>query len=60
MSSDFPETVPSPCVGICCPDENDVCMGCLRTMQEVTLWWDMSNMEKRELLKVLPTRRNKN
>jgi len=49
--------VPSPCVGICCPDERDICMGCLRTMEETTLWWDMTNDEKRELLKKLPMRR---
>lgn len=51
--------VPSPCVGICCPDENDICMGCLRTMQEVTLWWEMSNDDKRALLKKLSTRQKK-
>jgi predicted Fe-S protein YdhL (DUF1289 family) len=57
MSNESTETVLSPCVGICCPDENDVCMGCLRTMQEVTQWWEMSNDEKRALLNMLPTRR---
>jgi len=59
MNSDSSETVPSPCVGICCPDEEDVCMGCLRTMKEVTLWWEMSNEEKRALLKALAQRRGK-
>ncbi len=51
------KNVPSPCVGICCPDEQGLCMGCLRTMEEITLWWDMSNEQKIELLKQLPTRR---
>lgn len=58
MSSDTSDIVPSPCVGICCPDENDICMGCLRTMPEVTQWWDMSNDQKRDLLKKLPGRRS--
>lgn len=48
--------VPSPCVGICCPDENDVCMGCFRTMTEISQWWDMSNEQKLALLKELPKR----
>lgn len=51
------DNVPSPCVGICCPDERDVCMGCLRTMEEITRWWDMNSDEKRQLLKILPSRR---
>ncbi len=48
--------IPSPCVGICAPDENDICMGCLRTTDEITRWWDMNNDEKRRLLEVLKTR----
>jgi predicted Fe-S protein YdhL (DUF1289 family) len=56
MNDDNAEQVASPCVGICSPDENDICMGCLRTMQEVTLWWEMDNAGKRELLKVLSQR----
>jgi len=51
------QSVPSPCVGICCPDENEICMGCFRTMAEITRWWEMSNDEKRELLRILPSRR---
>jgi hypothetical protein len=48
--------VPSPCIGVCCPDEKDICMGCFRSMEEITRWWDMSNEEKMELLKILPSR----
>lgn len=48
--------IPSPCVGICAPDENDICMGCLRSTDEITRWWDMSETEKRQLLEELKTR----
>jgi predicted Fe-S protein YdhL (DUF1289 family) len=50
--------IPSPCVGICCPDENDRCMGCFRTTEEITRWWNMTNNEKLDLLKELKHRAN--
>lgn len=28
----------SPCVSICTLDESDVCVGCHRTMEEITHW----------------------
>lgn len=30
--------VDSPCVGNCCLDENDVCLGCYRTLEEIKCW----------------------
>lgn len=48
--------VPSPCVGICCPDAEDICMGCFRTTEEISRWWDMSHEEKWALLEVLKER----
>lgn len=40
----------SPCVGICALDENDVCVGCFRTGEEISEWGGMSNVEKRSVL----------
>lgn len=56
--SEIEEQVMSPCVGICCPDQNDVCMGCFRTMDEITRWWDMSSTEKKQLLLELESRKS--
>lgn len=28
----------SPCVRNCCLDDNDVCIGCGRTLEEIRLW----------------------
>ncbi|MCB1615008.1 MAG: DUF1289 domain-containing protein [Pseudomonadales bacterium] len=50
------EQVMSPCIGICCPDENDICVGCFRTMQEITQWWDMTVAEKKQLILELQSR----
>jgi len=48
--------VPSPCVGICCPDGNDICMGCFRSTEEISKWWDMTNDEKRKLIEEIKVR----
>ena len=39
--------VPSPCVRNCCLDENDVCMGCGRHIDEILVYG--TDKEKREL-----------
>ena len=44
------EEVQSPCVSICALNDDDVCMGCYRSAQEITDWWDSSNIEKRQIL----------
>ena len=47
MSESSPE---SPCVSICALDENDICMGCYRSAQEITDWFMASDEEKRRIL----------
>lgn len=42
--------VASPCVNICALDENDICTGCQRTVDEITRWSRMDNTERREVL----------
>jgi len=39
----------SPCVRNCCLDENDVCMGCGRALEEI-LRWQQSTVEEREAI----------
>jgi len=43
--------VKSPCMAVCALDENDVCIGCYRSGQEITDWGEMDNEAKREVLK---------
>ena len=40
----------SPCISICTLDDNDVCMGCLRTLDEIVDWTMLSDDEKRGVL----------
>jgi len=44
------EVVLSPCVGICSLDENDVCVGCFRSGDEINQWWQEDNAGKRSIL----------
>lgn len=42
--------VRSPCVNICALDEADVCVGCQRTVAEISGWSRMSNADRRAVL----------
>ncbi|QZI69680.1 DUF1289 domain-containing protein [Pseudomonas protegens] len=42
--------VASPCVSICALDEQDICTGCQRTVDEITRWSRMDNTERRAVL----------
>ena len=42
--------VPSPCVRNCCLDQEDVCMGCGRTLDEIMHWGDAEDAERAWIL----------
>jgi len=39
---------PSPCVRLCTLNEQDICVGCGRTLADITAWSRMSEPEKAE------------
>lgn len=41
-------TTASPCIGIC-RLENDICVGCGRTKEEISLWSKFTANQKREI-----------
>lgn len=41
--------VESPCISIC-RMENDVCVGCGRTVEEVVEWYNMTDKQKQAVL----------
>ncbi|GAA0850593.1 MULTISPECIES: DUF1289 domain-containing protein [Marinobacter] len=53
------DKVRSPCVSVCALDENDVCIGCHRTGDEILRWTQMSNDERREVLREVAKREQK-
>ncbi len=42
--------VRSPCVNICALDDQDICLGCQRTVAEITGWSRMDNAARRVVL----------
>jgi predicted Fe-S protein YdhL (DUF1289 family) len=48
--------VKSPCIAVCALDENDLCIGCYRTGQEITDWGEMDNLKKYEVMKKVAKR----
>ncbi len=52
--------VDSPCVNICIvhPQAN-ICTGCFRTIDEISSWSNMSEIERKGIIKELPNRSSK-
>ncbi|WP_343818998.1 DUF1289 domain-containing protein [Colwellia asteriadis] len=46
-----PLEITSPCVGSCCLNECDICLGCFRHIEEIKAWRESSNEEKKTILK---------
>ncbi|MBJ9976085.1 DUF1289 domain-containing protein [Pseudomonas sp. S75] len=49
MKTDL-QPVASPCVNICALDEQDICTGCQRTVQEITQWTRMDDDQRRAVI----------
>jgi len=48
----------SPCVKVCVMDpERGVCLGCCRTLDEITRWSTMSDVQREKVMAELPVRR---
>jgi len=43
-------SVTSPCISVCVLNELDVCEGCYRTAEEITLWSAATEEKKQEML----------
>ena len=44
-----PSPIESPCISVC-RMENEVCVGCGRTVDEIVSWYDMNDDEKQAVL----------
>ncbi|AIR87923.1 DUF1289 domain-containing protein [Pseudomonas cremoricolorata] len=52
MSEVAARPVASPCVSICALDEQDICTGCQRSVEEISRWSRMSDQQRREVLQL--------
>ncbi len=53
------DKVRSPCVSVCALDDNDLCIGCQRSGDEILRWTSMTNDERREVLRNVAEREKK-
>lgn len=44
--------VKSPCISVCALNEEDLCVGCWRTGNEISHWGSYTNDERRTVLKL--------
>jgi predicted Fe-S protein YdhL (DUF1289 family) len=49
--------VPSPCIDVCRLDARGLCIGCRRTIEEISEWPAASEARRREILRALELRR---
>ena len=50
--------VQSPCVRICCLDDDDTCLGCFRSLDEIKAWGATGNDRRRAILRNAERRRD--
>lgn len=53
------EVVLSPCVGVCALDDDDICIGCWRSGEEITRWGYLDAAGKRAILQNVEERLKK-
>jgi predicted Fe-S protein YdhL (DUF1289 family) len=44
------DNILSPCVRNCCLDEDDICLGCFRSIDEIIQWSDATALQKLEII----------
>jgi predicted Fe-S protein YdhL (DUF1289 family) len=49
--------VKSPCINICKLDENKICIGCYRTIDEIAHWTKYTDEEKIQINRIIETRK---
>ena len=50
----------SPCISLCTLDEDDVCVGCFRTVNEITQWLRMDDEQRYVVLEKCRERARRN
>ncbi|HYF22690.1 MAG TPA: DUF1289 domain-containing protein [Caulobacteraceae bacterium] len=55
-----PAPIATPCVKVCVVDgESGLCLGCLRTLQEIAGWASLTPERRAEIMAELPARRGR-
>ncbi len=51
--------IESPCVRNCCLDYDDICLGCFRSLSEITAWGMVDNQTRKKILLEAEQRKKK-
>ena len=51
--------IANPCIGVCQSNKKGYCFGCLRNRTERQLWLNMTNEQRREVLRLVSGRRQR-
>lgn len=51
--------IESPCIRNCCLDDDDICMGCFRSLEEIKQWYEASAEQKQAVLERAEQRKRK-
>jgi len=57
--TDTTQPVKSPCIEVCALNDQDICIGCYRTANEIIEWFSAPKERKREILASVDQRRSK-
>lgn len=59
LSKSIPSQVESPCVRNCCLNEQDICVGCFRSLDEILAWSKVDEAQQLRILENTHKRRKK-
>jgi predicted Fe-S protein YdhL (DUF1289 family) len=57
-SLDNPPSFESPCIRNCCLDSEDMCIGCFRSRDEILIWSDTDDQQRKQILHNCAERKN--
>ncbi|ESS69960.1 putative Fe-S protein [Methyloglobulus morosus KoM1] len=57
MNDDLEKPVLSPCIRNCCLNEEDICLGCFRSLTEIVGWADANNVARKSIMNNTEARR---
>ncbi|MFZ2404635.1 MAG: DUF1289 domain-containing protein [Methylobacter sp.] len=49
--------IASPCIRNCCLNEENICLGCFRSIDEIMQWNNVTEQQKREILNLANARK---
>lgn len=56
--SNIDNIVQSPCIRHCCLNDEDICLGCFRSLDEIARWNEANNRERLTILQNAQQRRD--